>query len=131
MHKKISALIILFIAGSLFSNIVYAQQFNTLTSKEKKEGWQLLFDGKDLKGWHSYLENKPGIDWQVQNGTILLNKNDKSTYKDYADLTSDQEFENFDLKVEWKIESCPSQDMETLKWTPPLSDMPDHLQKQY
>jgi hypothetical protein len=86
--------------------MMYAQQFNTLTAKEKVEGWQLLFDGKDLKGWHSYLENKPGPDWQVQNGTIVLNKNNKSTYKDYADLTSDDEYENFDLKVEWKMEPC-------------------------
>lgn len=106
MHKKISSLIILFIAGSLLSNIVYAQQLNTLTSKEKADGWQLLFNGKDLKGWHSYLENKAGIAWQVQNGEIVLNKNAKSKSKDYADLTSDQEFENFDLKVEWKIEPC-------------------------
>ena len=80
MHKKISSLIMLFITGCLLSNTVYAQQFNTLTSKEKEEGWQLLFDGKDLKGWHSYLEKKPGIAWLVQNGTIVLNKNGKSSY---------------------------------------------------
>ena len=36
----------------------------------------------------------------------MLNKNNKSVNKDYADLTSDDEFENFDLKVEWKMESC-------------------------
>ena len=102
MLEKISSLIILLITGSL----VCGQQANTLTSKEKEEGWQLLFDGKDLKGWHSYLENKPGKAWQVQNGTIMLNKNNKTVYKDCADLTSDDEFENFDFKVEWKMEPC-------------------------
>ncbi len=33
-----------------------AQMANTLTPQEKQDGWQLLFDGQDLKGWHSYLE---------------------------------------------------------------------------
>ena len=36
---------------------------NTLTPQEKQDGWQLLFDGQDLKGWHSYLEKEPGSDW--------------------------------------------------------------------
>jgi hypothetical protein len=86
--------------------ISYSQESNTLSSKEKADGWQLLFDGKNLKGWHSYLEKNPGKAWQVQNGTIMLNKNNKSVYKDYTDLTSDDEFENFDFKVEWKMEPC-------------------------
>lgn len=28
------------------------QAINTLTSQEKAQGWQLLFDGQTLKGWH-------------------------------------------------------------------------------
>jgi Domain of Unknown Function (DUF1080) len=105
MLEKIKALIILLVAGFL-CNIVHAQQTNILTPKEKEEGWQLLFDGKDLKGWHSYLENTPGKAWQVLNGGIMLNKNNKSVYKDFADLTTDDEFDNFDFKVEWKMEPC-------------------------
>jgi len=105
MLTRISSLIIFFITGSFLCDTAYAQQ-NTLTSKEKDEGWQLLFDGRGLKGWHSYLENTPGKSWQVLNGTIMLNKNTKSVYKDYADLVTDDEFENFDFKVEWKMEPC-------------------------
>jgi hypothetical protein len=106
MPEKLSSLIIVFIAGGLLYNIGYAQQLNTLTLKEKNEGWQLLFDGKNLKGWHSYLEKNPGKAWQIQNGTIMLNKNNKSVYNDYTDLVTDDEFENFDFKVEWKMEPC-------------------------
>ena len=49
MLEKTSSLIILIITGSLLCNTGYAQQVNTLTSKEKQEGWQLLFDGKRFK----------------------------------------------------------------------------------
>jgi hypothetical protein len=37
----------------LCSATVIAQGSNTLTAQEKSQGWQLLFDGKTLKGWHS------------------------------------------------------------------------------
>jgi hypothetical protein len=87
-------------------NISFCQTLNTLSASEKAEGWQLLFDGNDLKGWHSYLEKEPGKAWQVQNGMIMLNKDSKSVYKDFADLVTDDEFENFDLKMEWKMEPC-------------------------
>lgn len=26
---------------------------NTLTDKEKRDGWQLLFDGQRINGWHN------------------------------------------------------------------------------
>ena len=105
MNKKIISLIRIVIICCFSAGVAIAQP-NTLTAKEKQEGWQLLFNGKDLKGWHSYLENKPGKSWQVQDGVIALNKNDKSVFEDYADLTTDTEFENFHLKLEWKIDTC-------------------------
>jgi hypothetical protein len=106
MNKKIFPLKILVITGVFYFNTAGAQQSNMLSEKEKQEGWQLLFNGKDLQGWHSYLQKKPGKAWQVEDGTIFLNKNDKSVYEDFADLTTDAEFENFDLKVEWKMDTC-------------------------
>ena len=107
MLVKIKSFILLFIAGILFSNLSIAQQLpNTLSAKETQQGWQLLFNGKDLLGWHSYMEKVPGKAWQVQDGAIFLNKNNKSVYNDFADLVTDDEFENFDLKLEWKMEPC-------------------------
>jgi len=52
MLVKINSLVILVISGCLFSNITFAQVPNTLTAKETAEGWKLLFNGKDLVGWH-------------------------------------------------------------------------------
>jgi hypothetical protein len=105
MCKRIIFLMIFGVAGCLPFHIA-AQQLNVLSAKEKNEGWRLLFNGKDLQGWHSYLAKQPGKCWRVQNGNIFLDRNKKSTYSDDADLTTDEEFDNFDLKMEWKMEPC-------------------------
>jgi len=70
---------------------------NTLTNKEKKEGWQLLFDGKTTKGWHNY--GKKGISplWKVEDGALLMSQ------KGAEDIATDKEYENFEFQLEWKI----------------------------
>ena len=98
MYKKCLLPMILFAVGC-FNSVVTVAQVNTLTSQEKQQGWKLLFDGKDLQGWHSYLQSKPGKTWEVSDEAIFLNKTDKSTYQDCGDLTTDAEFENFDFKM--------------------------------
>lgn len=105
-YRNISNLTILIINGFLFSAIANAWQQNTLTQQETDAGWQLLFDGKDLNGWHSYLEHGVGKDWSVQDGAIMLKKTNSDPPQDYADLVTDQEFANFDLKLEWKAKPC-------------------------
>lgn len=79
-----------------------AQSLNTLTPKEQSEGWKLLFDGTDLKGWHGYL-SKPLSCWTARDGSIVL---DQSLSKNWTDIVSDGEFSNFDLRLEWKIKPC-------------------------
>jgi hypothetical protein len=34
------------------SEVSFGQTMNSLTAQEKTQGWQLLFDGKTLIGWH-------------------------------------------------------------------------------
>jgi len=79
---------------------------NTLTPREKQEGWSLLFDGQDLKGWHSYQEKQAGRDWSVADGAIQLSKTNEDPPADYADLVTDRQYANFDLKLEWKARPC-------------------------
>jgi hypothetical protein len=71
---------------------------NTLTDAEKSEGWQLLFDGQTKNGWHSYNKKGNIDDWKVENGALVLN----STKKD-DDIVTDEEFENYHLKLDWNI----------------------------
>ena len=59
--------------------------------------WVKLFDGKSLAGWHSYLQKEASPKWKVENGAIVL------TGKGAGDLLTDNEYENFELELEWKI----------------------------
>lgn len=66
-------------------------------ARAKKGKWIKLFDGKSLKGWHSYLKKEASPKWQIEDKAIVL------TAKGAGDLLTDQEYENFELEVEWKI----------------------------
>jgi hypothetical protein len=76
---------------------------NALTGKEKSDGWEILFDGKTTNGWHSYGKDKAGTDWKVTDGAIMLEPAKEGEKKDGGDLVTDQEYSNFDLKIDWKI----------------------------
>jgi len=104
MHSK--TILLIFFISTLFLKPLNAQHLNTLTPEETEEGWQLLFNGKDLTGWHSYLQNKPGKAWKIEDQSIILDRNSETPYPEYADLVTDSEFENFELSLEWKITPC-------------------------
>lgn len=95
--KKIFPLAIL---GLLFYSTVASQHMNTLNEQEKKDGWQLLFDGNSTKGWHSFNQQNVGAAWKVQDQTLYL---DASGNSGRGDIVSDETFENFHLKFDWKI----------------------------
>jgi hypothetical protein len=78
---------------------------NQLTEEQTKDGWQLLFDGSSMKGWHKYGNMPVGSAWKVADGAIYLDTTVKENWqiKDGGDIVSDSAFENFHLKLEWKI----------------------------
>jgi hypothetical protein len=86
----------LLLAGSS----LMAQTTNELTAKEKKDGWQLLFDGKTTQGWHSYLKSEASSAWAVKDGALQL---DPAAKDGRGDLVSDKEYENFELAIDWNI----------------------------
>jgi hypothetical protein len=75
------------------------------TTPATDTGWISLFDGATLNGWHSYGKSVPGKAWIIDSGTIKLNASAKKDYQTAGggDLVSNDEFENFDLKLEWNI----------------------------
>lgn len=106
MIKKMRATGAMAVMGLIACGMVHAQQHNTLTTQEKAQGWQLLFDGSSLRGWHSYNAKMPGKDWKVGDGAIRLEKQPSDPQADFQDLVTDGEFGNFDLKLSWKMSPC-------------------------
>lgn len=72
---------------------------NTLSSAEKKAGWQLLFDGRSTKGWHNFRSKGVGAGWVVEKG--VLKTVDPGTA---GDIVSDKMFSWFELTLDFNYE---------------------------
>ena len=71
---------------------------NTLTAQETKDGWKLLFDGKSLDGWRVF-KKQDAKGWTIKDGLLYLEKPGS------GDLITKDKFGNFELSVDWKVES--------------------------
>ncbi|MDI1325063.1 MAG: DUF1080 domain-containing protein [Algoriphagus sp.] len=69
------------------------------------EEWISLFDGQTLNGWSKYGGGEVGKAWKVENGELFLDATNKAGWQtgDGGDIVTNEEFENFHLKYEWKI----------------------------
>lgn len=94
-------LLLVSIFFALIGATAIAQKPNTLTKKEKKAGWKLLFDGKTTTGWHTYLRDTVGSKWQVKDGALVFDPTQPK--EGGGDIVTNEEFENFELNLEWKI----------------------------
>lgn len=73
---------------------------NELTKQEQEQGYELLFDGKTLNGWHVYNQGKIASAWVAQDGELSCLPGTDATH---GDLVTDQDFENYELRFDWKI----------------------------
>ncbi|MGH9338877.1 MAG: 3-keto-disaccharide hydrolase [Acidobacteriota bacterium] len=74
---------------------------NTLTEEEKAEGWQLLFNGENLENWRGYQMEDVPPGWEVSDGAIYFNAEQGG--EGHSDLTTREQFADFELKLDWKI----------------------------
>ena len=83
---------------------------NQLSQAEQEAGWKLLFDGESTEGWRNYGRDGIGKSWVVKDGALTLQvetqANGKTRAKDGGDIITHDQFENFELSLEWKISPC-------------------------
>lgn len=73
--------------------------------KKDKDGYIVLFDGKDMKGWRGYGKDKIPGKWKVDNGAIKFNGSGGGEAQDGdgGDLIFAHKFKNFELELEYKV----------------------------
>lgn len=99
-------IILIAFAAIFFSCGPNQKIMNSANSSEASDdnGWTNLFDGKSTNGWHSYGKDHVGSAWKVENGVLHLDGASKKDSKaEGGDMVTNDEYENFDLKIEWKI----------------------------
>jgi len=77
---------------------------NTLTAKEVKDGWKLLFDGKTMNGWRgAYMDSLPKKGWEARDGMLIVRESGGGEASFGGDIVTIEEFSSFELKVDFKL----------------------------
>ncbi len=82
------------------SSTALAAPHNTLTDAERAAGFELLFDGRTMRGWEDPSQEKPpGDSWIVEDGCLKAVARPRIR----EDLVSRASFGDFELLFEWRI----------------------------
>jgi hypothetical protein len=77
---------------------------NTLTYKEKKAGWRLLWDGRTTDGWRSARSDAfPATSWVIRNGELCVTNDNGGESAAGGDIITRDRFSNFELLVDFKL----------------------------
>jgi 3-keto-disaccharide hydrolase len=85
-------------AAALAAGAIAAAQStpNTLSAKERAEGWRLLFDGKTTAGWRGFRQKTMPAGWQAVDGAL-------TRAGQAVDIVTLDEFGDFELTLEWNL----------------------------
>lgn len=93
------------LAGMLFTLTVAGQNVNKLNSKEKKEGWVLMFNGNDFSGWRQCNGSEMPLNWEIEDEAMKVFTGEGKDPGQGANgdiLYGDKVFNNFELSIDWK-----------------------------
>ena len=77
---------------------------NTISEREQKDGWKLLWDGKTTEGWRAAkLDHFPEKGWLIDNGILKVIKSGGGEAAFGGDIVTKKKYKNFVLKVDFKI----------------------------
>lgn len=79
-------------------------QHNSLTRKEKKQGWILLFDGRSSTGWKgAFLDSFPAKGWRIENGELMVEPSGGAESTNGGDIVTKDLYSDFELILDFKL----------------------------
>jgi hypothetical protein len=129
MRKILFLLAILGAAAASAAKRDGAARPNQLTAAERKQGWQLLFDGKTIDQWRGYQKpDVAGLRWQAEgDGCLGVPAKDGRDTKGALDMVTRKQFQDFELTWEWRISAGGNSGLKYLV----LEDRPAALGHEY
>lgn len=77
---------------------------NSLSDQEKKNGYELLWDGKTTQGWRGAQKDKfPEQGWEIKDGLLSVLASEGAESRNGGDIVTEKQFGAFDLQFEFLL----------------------------
>lgn len=84
----------------------YEAPLNKLSDVEKREGWELLFDGKSTEKWRGInISSFPKSGWRIADNMLIADLKGGGESADAGDIITKQKYGKFILKWEWNMKT--------------------------
>lgn len=103
--KKNFVLTLSLFAALLIAAPSFAQKVNKLSKAEKKEGWTLLFNGKNFNGWRQCNGTEMPVNWVLEDDAmkVFTGEGKKPGQGANGDiLYPGKKYKNFEFSIDWK-----------------------------
>jgi len=77
---------------------------NTLSDAEKADGWELLWNGRNTRGWRSAKADKfPKQGWEISEGILTVLESGGGESVAGGDIVTKDRYTDFELKLDFRI----------------------------
>jgi len=104
-HYIVVAVMASIIASCSGEKAIETETEEATVAEDPEEEWVNLFANNDFSNWHKYGGGEVGNAWKIENGETFLDAANKESWQegDGGDIVTNEEYENFHFKYDWKI----------------------------